>query len=73
VAACSPARDVSSNYIAWGHSTIVDPNGAVIAKAGADEEIVYADLDFNSLTSIRDSIPVTKQRRFDVYRNVVEK
>ena len=25
VAGCSPARDVNANYVAWGHSTIIDP------------------------------------------------
>lgn len=25
VAACSPARDLSADYHAWGHSSVVDP------------------------------------------------
>ena len=44
VAVCSPARDMTASYNAWGHSTIVDPNGEIIAKAGEGEEIIYADL-----------------------------
>ena len=29
VAACSPARSDSASYKAWGHSTVVSPNGEV--------------------------------------------
>jgi omega-amidase len=36
VAACSPARNESSGYVAWGHSSIINPWGEVIAKAGED-------------------------------------
>ena len=44
VAACSPARDLSAGYHAWGHSTIVAPPGEVIATINEDQGIVYADL-----------------------------
>jgi len=45
VATVSPARVEAADYIAWGHSSVVNPWGEVIAKAGHDEEIIYADLD----------------------------
>ena len=42
VAACSPARnETSGGYVAWGHSSIVNPWGNVIAKAGSKEEIIH--------------------------------
>jgi omega-amidase len=44
VAMCSPARDMDANYNAWGYSTVVDPDGEIIAKAGHGEQIIYADL-----------------------------
>ena len=44
VAAISPARDAKSDYVAWGHSTAVDPWGKVIATTEHDEAIVYVDI-----------------------------
>lgn len=67
---CSPARDMSSSYHAYGHSLVVDPWGKVIAEAGEGDEIVYATLDPEQISSIRASIPVLTQRRFDIYPNV---
>jgi hypothetical protein len=44
VAAVSPARDETASYVAWGHSTVVDPMGQVIATTEASEDIVYAEI-----------------------------
>jgi omega-amidase len=44
VSLISPARDETADYIAWGHSSISDPLGEIIAKAGHGEEIVYCDI-----------------------------
>ncbi|KAF5324889.1 hypothetical protein D9611_004411 [Ephemerocybe angulata] len=70
VSMCSPARDMSAGYHAWGHSMVVDPIGKVIAEAQEGEEIVYADIDPKVLEETRSGIPVTTQRRFDVYADV---
>lgn len=70
VALCSPARDLGAGYHAWGHSLVVDPMAEVLVEAGVDEEIVYADLDGAKIEEARNGIPVTTQRRFDVYPDV---
>ncbi|CAO3573461.1 unnamed protein product [Mortierella alpina] len=70
VAACSPARDVSANYHAWGHSTIVGPAGDVIQTTDEKQSIVYADLDLAKMNEFRQSIPLNNQRRFDLYVDV---
>ncbi|TFK55333.1 carbon-nitrogen hydrolase [Heliocybe sulcata] len=70
VSMCSPARDMSAGYHAWGHSMVVDPMATVLAEAGHDEEIIYVDIDPAVLHSARAGIPVTTQRRFDVYPDV---
>ena len=44
VGTISPARDESASYVAWGHSSLVDPWGKVIAKAGPAEEILHAEI-----------------------------
>lgn len=64
---CSPSRNLDLSYHAYGHSLVVDPNGNIIAEAGEDEEIVIAELDPELLTKTRAGIPVTTQRRFDIY------
>ncbi|KAH6918877.1 carbon-nitrogen hydrolase [Coprinopsis sp. MPI-PUGE-AT-0042] len=70
VSMCSPARDLTAGYHAWGHSMIVNPMGQVIAEAAEHEEIIYADIDPKVLEETRAGIPVTTQRRFDVYPDV---
>lgn len=69
VITCSPARDTSPNpvYTAWGHSSVVNPWGEVIQKAGAESSIVYADLNFEEVASTRDGLPYWKQKRTDIY------
>lgn len=42
--ALETARDTTSEYIAWGHSTIVDPWGKIVSKANEGEETIVADL-----------------------------
>lgn len=70
VVLCSPARDLDAKYHAYGHSLVVDPNGEVIAQAGDGEEILYCELDPERIESVRSGIPVSKQRRFDIYGDV---
>ncbi|KAK1835455.1 carbon-nitrogen hydrolase [Podospora conica] len=71
VALCSPARDLTAKYHAYGHSMILDPMAKVMAEAGEEEEqIVTAELTGESIDSARKGIPLQDQRRFDVYPDV---
>jgi len=67
---CSPARDLSAGYHAWGHSLMVDPKGTVLAEAGHEEEIIHVRIDPQVFEEARAGIPVATQRRFDVYPDV---
>lgn len=70
VAMCSPARDTTATYHAYGHSMVVDPMAKVLVEAGEGEETVVAELDEETIEKARKGIPLREQRRFDVYPDV---
>ncbi|KAJ5779775.1 hypothetical protein N7457_007495 [Penicillium paradoxum] len=70
VALCSPARDLEAAYHAYGHSLVADPSAKIVSEAEEHETIVYADLDNDSIANIRSGIPISTQRRFDLYPDV---
>ncbi|AEG17798.1 carbon-nitrogen hydrolase family protein [Methanobacterium paludis] len=67
VAAASPARNESLSYVAYGNSMIVDPWGDIISRADADEKIIYADINLSKVESVRNELPLLKNRRKDIY------
>ncbi|KAL4913778.1 carbon-nitrogen hydrolase [Aspergillus aurantiobrunneus] len=70
VALCSPARDMNATYHAYGHSLVADPSAKVLSEAEESENIIYADLDNETIQSVRKGIPIYTQRRFDLYSDV---
>ncbi|KAI9315643.1 carbon-nitrogen hydrolase [Dichotomocladium elegans] len=72
VATCSPARDLNAPYHAWGHSSVINPKGQVIATCDEKETIVYADIDPEEIIEFRNSIALHNQRRFDIYGDISE-
>ncbi|CAN6172941.1 unnamed protein product, partial [Urochloa humidicola] len=46
VATCSPARDpdAKSDYMIWGHSSLIGPFGEVLAAAGHEEATVIGEI-----------------------------
>ncbi|GAB4309626.1 MAG: carbon-nitrogen hydrolase family protein [Methanobacteriaceae archaeon] len=70
--AASPARNEELSYVAYGNSMIVNPWGDVLAQAGAEEEIIYADLELSDVEKIRSELPLLKNRRTDIY-DVIKK
>jgi len=67
VASVSPARNPDSTYQAWGHSSVVDPWGTVIATTDHTPSIIYADINLARVDEVRSQIPVLKQKRLDIY------
>lgn len=70
VVATSPSQVENPYYVAWGHSMIVDPWGSILSQAGRKEEILYASLSPESLSGVRNQIPVLKNRRDDIYDTI---
>ena len=70
VATPSPARDTEATYVAWGHSSVVSPWGEVVASTQHQEDIVMADIDLEFLDTVRKQIPISVQRRNDLYKVV---
>ncbi|KNC80036.1 hypothetical protein SARC_07582, partial [Sphaeroforma arctica JP610] len=67
VAGVCGSRDENGPYVAYGHSTVVDPWGTVVATTEHDATIVYADIDPARVAEVRTSVPTTSQRRLDLY------
>ena len=63
----SPARDEAAAYHAYGHSIAADPWGSVLCQAGAEEAILYAELDLGRVAEIRRQLPILSARRTDLY------
>lgn len=70
VAMCSPARDMSATYHAWGHSLIADPMAKIVVETDEKESIVSWEIDPQKIEETRKNIPLVGQRRFDVYSDV---
>ncbi|XP_021293628.1 omega-amidase, chloroplastic [Herrania umbratica] len=68
VATCSPSRDSAGCYTIWGHSTLVSPFGEIIATSEHEETVVVAEIDYSEIQLTRESLPLEKQRRSDIYQ-----
>ncbi|KRY67600.1 Omega-amidase NIT2, partial [Trichinella pseudospiralis] len=70
VAMCSPARDETCAFPAWGYSIVTNPLGEIECMAKESEEIVYADINLKKVDDVRKAMPLMKHRRHDVYHTI---
>lgn len=73
VAAVSPAPNNNANYVAYGHSMVCNPWGEVLGIAEFEENIIYAKIDLKSEQTIREELPLLKNRRSDIYHLIWDK
>ena len=64
----SAARYEGFHYECWGHSTVADPFGQVIATCDETEQIVYAEIDLNKVDKVRRELPTFLHLRDDIYK-----
>ncbi len=63
----APALNKNSNYKSYGHSIIVNPWGETITKANYEESLIIKEIDLDSITKIREELPIMINRREDLY------
>lgn len=68
VAGISPARNENYSYVAYGNSLIADPWGSIISRLDEKEGILIQDIDLEYIDEIRESLPLLKHRRGDIYK-----
>ena len=68
VAMCCQSRDETASYVAYGHSMIITPWGAVASSLEAEAGIVLAEIDPAYVADIRAQLPLILAARTDVYR-----
>lgn len=54
-------------FTAYGKSMVIDPWGNIISMASDEEQIIYAEIDTNYITRVRQQVPSLKNVRDDVY------
>lgn len=66
--ACCSACGTAGDRVCGGHSAIFGPSGEFLAAAADAEELLCADCELESLQGLRNSFPVFRDRRPELYR-----
>lgn len=73
IVGASPARNLKSSYVAYGHSLVADPYGKIINQLDEKEAILISNLDLDYIDEIREALPLLRHRRTDLYELVMKK
>ncbi|MGH9540356.1 MAG: carbon-nitrogen hydrolase [Terriglobales bacterium] len=66
-------RQLGNGIEFWGGSFVCGPDGEIIAEAGSDEMILYADCDLDRVERQRTHWPFLRDRRVDAYAGLNER
>jgi len=68
VIVCSVARVQSEkDYVAYGHSSVFSPWADCVGKLDEHEGMLVLDLDMERVDQVRQQIPTSTQKRYDLY------
>lgn len=67
---CSQSRAPPPSYPAWGYSMVSDPMGRIVAGTKESDDIIYAILEPDFIRESRQAIPISYQKRYDVYPDI---
>lgn len=63
----APARDENGSYVSFSNSIICDPYGKILEQLDKEPGIITADLSPKRVEAVRNSLPLIKSLRSDVY------
>ncbi len=66
---CCDACGTAGEKVCGGGSAVFSPSGRALAEAGDAEEIITAECDPQKLQGLRESFPVFRDRRPELYKN----
>lgn len=67
ICGCAPARDENGPYVSYGNSIVVSPWGDITGRLDEKAGILYQEPDLDRIASIRNQLPIMKNRRTDLY------
>lgn len=65
--AAAAARYEGFHYECWGHSMVVSPFGDILAQCGAEETILYSEIDLEQVGRVREQLPTFTRLRRELY------
>jgi N-carbamoylputrescine amidase len=57
----------------WGSSHVLGPQGEILAEAGAEPEVLFAELDLARSENVRRIWPFLRDRRIDAYQDLLKR